>query len=52
LIEGFSKRSNESLFGRNSQNKVVIFPTEKGLKKGDIVVKKVIDCTAASLFGE
>jgi len=52
LIEGFSKRSDKYLFGRNSQNKVVIFPAEKGLKKGDFVVKKVIRCTAASLFGE
>ncbi len=51
LIEGFSKRSDASLFGRNSQNKVLIFPAEKGLSKGDIVVKKVIDCTAASLLG-
>jgi tRNA-2-methylthio-N6-dimethylallyladenosine synthase len=52
LIEGFSKRSDEYLFGRNSQNKVVIFPAEKKLKKGDFVVKKIIRCTAASLIVE
>ena len=26
LVEGTSKRSKEQLFGRNSQNKVLIFP--------------------------
>jgi len=26
LVEGFSKRSNDYLFGRTSQNKVVVFP--------------------------
>ena len=51
LVEGFSKRSDEYLKGRNSANKVVIFP-KKHYKKGDYVMVKVHDCTAATLFGE
>ncbi len=51
LIEGTSKRSEEQLQGRNSANKVVIFPAGE-LKKGQYVKVKVHDCTAATLFGE
>jgi tRNA-2-methylthio-N6-dimethylallyladenosine synthase len=51
LIEGYSKRSNEQLKGRNSANKVVILP-QGGLKKGDYVQVKITDCTPATLFGE
>lgn len=51
LVEGFSKRSEEHLSGRNSQNKVVIFP-KKAFKKGDYVNVLVKDCTQATLFGE
>lgn len=51
LVEGRSKRSENKLFGRNSQNKVVVF--EKGnIKAGDYVSVKVVDCTSATLFGE
>lgn len=50
LIEGVSKRSNEHLQGRNSANKVVIFPREQ-YQKGDYVNVKIDDCTAATLFG-
>jgi tRNA-2-methylthio-N6-dimethylallyladenosine synthase len=51
LIEGTSKRSEEQLQGRNSANKVVIFP--KGTeKKGEYVNVKINDCTAATLFGD
>lgn len=51
LAEGTSHRSDEHLFGRNSQNKVVVFP--KGdLKPGMYVNVKVTDCTAATLKGE
>lgn len=51
LIEGFSKRSQEHLQGRNSQNKVVIFP--KGShRKGEYVNVLVTDFTAATLLGE
>ncbi|GAA4845156.1 tRNA (N6-isopentenyl adenosine(37)-C2)-methylthiotransferase MiaB [Algivirga pacifica] len=51
LVEGFSKRSDEHLQGRNSQNKVIVFPKEN-YKKGDYVMVKVHDCTAATLIGE
>lgn len=51
LVEGFSKRSREQLFGRTSQNKVVVFP--KGNHKvGDFVKVKVLSATSATLIGE
>ncbi len=51
LVEGFSKRSREQLFGRTSQNKVVVFP--KGSHKvGDLVKVKVLSATSATLIGE
>lgn len=50
LIEGFSKRSKEQLFGRTSQNKVVIFDKE-GYRIGQTVRVKIYDCTSATLFG-
>jgi tRNA-2-methylthio-N6-dimethylallyladenosine synthase len=52
LIEGDSKRSDKDWMGRNSQNKVVVFP--KGnydLKKGDYVWVKVHESTQATLLG-
>jgi tRNA-2-methylthio-N6-dimethylallyladenosine synthase len=51
LVEGFSKRSREQLFGRTSQNKVVIFNKEK-YRVGDLVKVKIIGASAATLFGE
>lgn len=52
LIEGDSKRSNNDWMGRNSQNKVVVFPKANyNLKKGDYVTVKIIDCTQATLLG-
>ena len=51
LIEGFSKRSREQLFGRTSQNKVVIF--DKGTHRiGGRVNIKITKASAATLFGE
>ncbi len=50
LVEGTSKRSEERLFGRNSQNKVVIFGGDKSLI-GKLVKVKVNDFTQATLFG-
>lgn len=51
LIEGFSKRSDQYFQGRNSANKVVIFP--KGpYQKGQYVMVRIQDCTAATLLGE
>lgn len=51
LVEGFSKRSREKLFGRTSQNKVVIF-NKRDHRVGDLVKVKIIDASAATLFGE
>ena len=51
LVEGFSKRSREQLFGRTSQNKVVIF--DKGdCRIGDFVTVRITGHTSATLFGE
>jgi len=50
LIEGESKKSNEYLQGRNSANKVVVFP-KGNHKKGDYVNVLVEDCTTATLIG-
>jgi tRNA-2-methylthio-N6-dimethylallyladenosine synthase len=50
LVEGFSKRSEDQLYGRTSQNKVVVF--KKGeYKPGDYVMVKIENCTAATLKG-
>jgi len=51
LVEGFSKRSEDHLKGRNSANKVVILH-KAGLKKGEYVRVRITDCTPATLFGE
>ena len=51
LVEGFSKRSREQLFGRTSQNKVVVF--DKGNHHiGQLVRVKVTDASSATLLGE
>jgi tRNA-2-methylthio-N6-dimethylallyladenosine synthase len=53
LIEGNSKKSSEEWRGRNSQNKVIIFPKEDlGLKLGDYVDVIVNDATSATLLGK
>jgi tRNA-2-methylthio-N6-dimethylallyladenosine synthase len=51
LVEGTSKKSKEELFGRTSQNKVIVFPA-KDLQKGDYVNVKVLKCTQTTLIGE
>ena len=51
LIEGFSRRSNEYLQGRNTANKVIVFPA-MDLKKGDYVNVLVERCTGATLVGK
>jgi tRNA-2-methylthio-N6-dimethylallyladenosine synthase len=53
LIEGDSKKSDQDWMGRNSQNKVIVFPKNgAALKKGDYVEVRVNDCTKATLLGE
>ena len=51
LIEGFSKRSDEFFSGRNSQNKVVVFPVT-GNNPGEYVRVKINRFTSATLIGE
>jgi tRNA-2-methylthio-N6-dimethylallyladenosine synthase len=51
LVEGNSQRSDKDLFGRNTQNKVIVFP-RKDFKPGDYVMVKVTDCTTGTLIGE
>lgn len=51
LIEGFSKRSDEFFSGRNSQNKVVVFPVT-GNNPGEFVRVKINRFTSATLIGE
>jgi tRNA-2-methylthio-N6-dimethylallyladenosine synthase len=52
LIEGDSKRSSADWMGRNTQNKVIVFPKNGyNFKKGDYVNVKVNDCTQATLLG-
>ena len=51
LVEGESHRSKERLFGRNSQNKVIVFDRHE-VQPGQYVKVKVVDCTAATLLGE
>ena len=51
LVEGFSKRSHEQMFGRTSQNKVVIF-NRMNFHPGDFAKVKITGSTQATLFGE
>ncbi len=51
LIEGSSKRSDDHLSGRTSQNKVVVFPKENS-KKGEYANVRINKCTSATLIGE
>lgn len=51
LIEGYSKRSREQLFGRSSQNKVVIFD-KKNFHVGQFIRVKIQRASSATLFGE
>jgi len=51
LVEGFSKRSKEQLYGRTSQNKVVIFPRE-GRHIGEFIRVRILSASSATLIGE
>ncbi len=51
LVEGTSKKNKEELFGRNDQNKVLVFPKEN-YKPGDYVQVKVERCTTGTLIGK
>lgn len=51
LVEGVSKRDENDLRGRSSQNKMIIFPKEN-YKIGDFVNVKVEKSTSATLIGK
>lgn len=51
LVEGFSKKSDDDLFGRNDQNKVIVFPKGE-IEKGTYVNVRVVSCTTGTLLGE
>lgn len=51
LVEGVSKKKSDELFGRSSQNKVIVFP-DNGAKVGELVQVRVTECTPATLIGE
>lgn len=51
LIEGYSKRSDDFLQGRNTANKVIVFPKE-GFKKGQYVNVLVESSTRGTLIGK
>ncbi|MDR0206505.1 MAG: tRNA (N6-isopentenyl adenosine(37)-C2)-methylthiotransferase MiaB [Bacteroidales bacterium] len=51
LIEGVSKRSDRHFFGRNSQNKVCVFP-KMNCKIGEYLTVEITKCTAGTLISE
>ena len=51
LVEGFSKRSHDDMYGRTGQYKTVVFP-RTDQKIGDIVKVRVLEASAATLRGE
>lgn len=51
LVEGNSKKSEQELYGRADNNKVVVFP-KMDFKKGDYVMVEITDCTAGTLLGK
>lgn len=50
LVEGRSKKSEDHLYGRTSQNKVVVFPAEDH-RPGDLVNVRIERSTSATLIG-
>ena len=52
LIEGDSRKSDEEFKGRNTQNKVVVFPKVEGYKPGDYAEVLITSSTSATLIGE
>ncbi len=52
LIEGNSKKSEEDWCGRNSQNKMIVFPkADHDLNIGEYTQVKIHDATSATLIG-
>lgn len=51
LIEGYSKKSKDDMQGRNSANKVVIFPAANH-QPGEYIKVHITKCSSATLSGE
>jgi tRNA-2-methylthio-N6-dimethylallyladenosine synthase len=51
LVEGVSKRSEKFFQGRNTHNKVIVFPRED-FQKGEYVNVLVDECTGGTLVGK
>ncbi|MBR1803496.1 MAG: tRNA (N6-isopentenyl adenosine(37)-C2)-methylthiotransferase MiaB [Muribaculaceae bacterium] len=51
LVEGYSKRSRDDMFGRTQQNKVIVFPAGD-TQVGDRVLCRVESVTSATLKGQ
>ena len=51
LVEGFSKRSHDDMYGRTEQYKTVVFP-RTNQKIGDLVQVQVLEASAATLRGK
>ncbi len=51
MVEGVSKKNADEMFGRSSQNKVIVFPA-KDIRPGSLVQVKIKGCTSATLIGE
>ena len=51
LVEGTSRKSDAFLQGRNTANKVVVFPREQHAK-GQYVNVRIEDCTGGTLIGK
>ncbi len=52
LIEGNSRKSDQDFCGRNSQNKMLVFPKKEGFQPGDYAWVKVREVSSATLLGE
>jgi len=52
LVERDSSRSSADHCGRNSQNKMCVFPKKDGVKPGDYVMVRIHDATSATLLGK
>ncbi len=51
LIEGDSRKSDKEFKGRNSQNKMIVFPKVAGLKPGDYAHVYIESSNSATLIG-
>jgi len=51
LVEGFSKKSDKDLCGRNDQNAMIVFPAVENVTPGQYVNVVIERCTTATLLG-